>query len=292
MGPCWCLWSQTRLPTNRRQQRLWQRLQGGKETGLQQQRTQKCMVRSCWQQRRRWVTQETQRTVQMCVLPVTELGSHEVNQCIMVDCFHTSRPKEDYVSTLHTMLRPCCAMSQERAAAVWTKWSTEWINEQYQPGTMERLKGWWTAKCVCQDGLDPPKRWSHSQPCRPDSSVLKGTTETSETGAVQAPSSTVLKPWSWDSQLSFLKLTPDQQDANYHHLLVFLFFFFNYQNCWKDCHFEMSQVYKKEKCIYLFFFSLSEIWLSWMSVPKSSVVYEKWSLPLSASWCWERTSLL
>lgn len=43
----------------------------------------------------------------------------------------------------------------------------------------------------------------------------------------------------------------------------------------------MSQMYKKEKCIYLFFFSVLEIWLSRILVPKSSVAYEKWSLLFS-----------
>lgn len=105
------------------------------------------------------------------------------------------------------------------------------------------------------------------------------TTHTLRQGQARHPDPFSSNPWSWDSQLPFLKLTPDQQEANCHHLFVFLYF--SYQDCWKDFNFEMSQMCKKENFIYLLFFSVSEMWLFWMSVPKCSVAYEKWSLLFS-----------
>lgn len=77
------------------------------------------------------------------------------------------------VSCLHTMLRPSCPMSQERAAAVWK-------NGQ-QNGSMNKTparghgKVLGVVNCsVCLPGrIRSPKPWSHSQPCRPGSSVLE-----------------------------------------------------------------------------------------------------------------------
>lgn len=99
-------------------------------------------------------------------------------------------------------------------------------------------------------------------------------------GQSRHPAPLSSSPWSWDSQLYLLKLTPDQQEANCHHLLVFLFSTTKIaeKTSILKCH---KCIRKKNAFIYSFFFSVSEIWLSWMSVPKSSVAYEKLSLLFS-----------
>lgn len=132
------LWSQTRL--NRRQERLWQRLQGGWETGLQQQSTQRCMVGDMvaaeeeegnrkYRGQCRCVKGQKSELQTWYAKSHLPLGRAAMNKPVHYGQLLTQLQARR-VSCLHTMLRPSCPMSQERAAAVWTKWSTEWINEQ------------------------------------------------------------------------------------------------------------------------------------------------------------------
>lgn len=147
---------------------------------------------------------------------------------------------------------------------------------------MAKFLGWWTVQCVCQEGLGPPNH---------------GVTVSHADLVLQCWRQQWLHHWDlWDRDSAGTQLHSAQahraKTASYHFsnspqinrkqiATIYLFsFFFNQQDCCNDFHFEMSQMYKKEKCSY-FFFSVSEIWLSWMSIPKSSVIYEKWSLLFS-----------
>lgn len=105
------------------------------------------------------------------------------------------------------------------------------------------------------------------------------TTETCETGTVQAHSSTLLKPIEPKQPATISQTHPRSTGSKLPPFTCFPFFSTSKIAA-------TISILKCHKCIrkknaVIFFFSVSEIWLSWMSIPKSSVIYEKWSLLFS-----------
>lgn len=178
-------------------------------------------------------------------------GQPRINQCITANCLHSSRPEGcPPVTPCSGQAAPCPKRGQQLFGQ----------NSQ-QNGSMNKTTagghgkvGWWTAQCVCQEGLDPP---SH------------GVTVSRAELILQCWRQQWLHHWDlWDRDSAGTQLHSAQahgaKTASYPFsnspqinrkqlATIYLFsFFFNYQDCCNDFHFEMSQMYKKNAVIYFF----------------------------------------
>lgn len=107
-----------------------------------------------------------------------------------------------------------------------------------QPAAVAGLMGWWTAPCVCRVTVSRVdlmlqcwmQLWLHHWDLR---------------GRAQAPGSAFLEPMELRRLAALSQNLPRPTGGK---LLPFVLLFFSYPD-WKHFNFEMSQLYKKEKCI-------------------------------------------
>lgn len=208
-------------------------------------------------------------------------GQPWINQCIMANCLHSSRPEGCPAFTpCSGQAAPCPKRGQQLFGKMVNRMD-QWTRPQ--PGAMAKFLGWWTVQCVCQEGLGPPNH---------------GVTVSHADLVLQCWRQQWLHHWDlWDRDSAGTQLHSAQahraKTASYHFskspqinrkqiATIYLFsFFFNQQDCCNDFHFEMSQMYKKEKCSYLFFFCFRD--LTVLNV-NSKILSDLWEMELALLW--------